>query len=225
MNNLGTHAAFSLAGLALALALLLFFPSGDAAYWQAWVYLCIFIGSSILTTRSLLRNDPQLLQRRMRGGPTAEKLPKQKIIMTFTSLGFIGLLVVPALDLRWQWSSMPWEISLVGDLLVAIGLALIAWIYRVNSFAAATIDVFKGQQVVSTGPYAVVRHPMYASALLYLLGTPLALGSYWGLLPLALTFPFLIWRLLDEERFLAANLPGYTSYQNKVRKRLVPLLW
>ena len=112
-----------------------------------------------------------------------------------------------------------------GDVLVAIGFCFIFRVYRENTFTSATIEVAEDQTVISTGPYAIVRHPMYASASLYLLGTPLALGSYWGLVPIAAMMPFLIWRLLDEERFLAKNLPGYTEYQKRVRHRLVPFVW
>jgi protein-S-isoprenylcysteine O-methyltransferase Ste14 len=112
-----------------------------------------------------------------------------------------------------------------GDVLVATGFYLISLVYRENTFTSATIEVADNQKVISSGPYALVRHPMYASASLYLLGTPLALGSYWGLVPIAVIMPFLIWRLLDEERFLARNLPGYTEYQKRVRYRLVPFVW
>jgi protein-S-isoprenylcysteine O-methyltransferase Ste14 len=113
----------------------------------------------------------------------------------------------------------------LGDALFVLGFGFIDRVYRENTFTSATIEVSEGQRVIATGPYAVVRHPMYASAMLYLLGTPLALGSYWGLLGLALMIPFLLWRLLDEERSLARELPGYTDYQARVRYRLVPLLW
>ena len=207
------------------MALLLFVPAGSVRYWQAWVYLLVYLGAGGLITMFLLRKDPALLERRMSGGPTAEKRPAQKVIMLFTSLGFIGLLVVPAFDYRFAWSRVPVAAVLVGKALVAVGLYLIFLVYKENTFTSATIEVAPDQTVISTGPYANVRHPMYASALLYLAGTPLALGSYWVFAPLVDMLPFLIWRLLDEERFLALNLPGYTEYQQKVRHRLVPGIW
>ena len=225
MKNLNAKAWLALASLAVVMGLLLFVPAGTIHYWQAWVYLSIFTGASVLTTLYLMRKDPALLKRRMSGGPTAEKRPTQKFIMLCTSIGFIALLVVPAFDHRFGWSNVPLFVVLVGDLLVAVGFALIVRVYRENTFSSATIEVIKGQQVISTGPYAIVRHPMYASAFLYLIGTPLALGSYWGLLPIAAMMPFLIWRLLDEERLLVADLPGYSDYQKKVRFRLVPGIW
>jgi protein-S-isoprenylcysteine O-methyltransferase Ste14 len=225
MNNLNAKAWLALAALAVVMGLLLFVPAGTIHYWQAWVYLSIFTGASVLTTLYLMRKDPALLERRMSGGPTAEKRPTQKFIMLCTSIGFIALLVVPAFDHRFGWSNVPLCVVLVGDLLVAVGFALIFRVYRENTFSSATIEVIEGQQIISTGPYAIVRHPMYASAFLYLIGTPLALGSYWGLLPIAAMMPFLIWRLLDEECLLVADLPGYSDYQKKVRFRLVPGIW
>lgn len=225
MKKLNARAWLALAVLAVVMGLLLFVAAGSVHYWQAWVYLSIFTGASVLTTLYLIRKDPALLERRMSGGPTAEKQPAQKVIMLATSIGFIALLVVPAFDHRFGWSTVPVGGVMAGDLLVAIGFCLIFLVYRENTFASATIEVAKNQTVISTGPYAIVRHPMYASASLYLLGTPLALGSYWGLVPIAAMMPFLIWRLIDEERFLAKNLPGYTEYQKRVKHHLVPFVW
>ena len=145
--------------------------------------------------------------------------------MLCTSIGFIAPLVVPALDFRFGWSAVPLGGIVVGDVLVVIGFYFISLVYRANTFTSATIEVAEDQKVISTGPYAIVRHPMYASASLYLLGTPLALGSYWGLVVLGAMMPFLLWRLFDEERFLARNLPGYTEYRKRVRYRLVPFVW
>jgi protein-S-isoprenylcysteine O-methyltransferase Ste14 len=225
MKNLKLRAWVALAVLAAVMGLLLFVPAGTVRYWQAWVYLSIFTGASGLTTLYLMRKDPALLERRMSGGPLAEKRPAQKLIMLCTSIGFIALLVVPAFDYRFEWSSVPPAVVVAGDALVAIGLCLVSVVYRENTFSSATIEIAENQKVVSTGPYAMVRHPMYASASLYLLGTPLALGSYWGFVPIAAMMPFLIWRLLDEERFLSRNLAGYADYQKRVRYRLVPFVW
>ena len=225
VKNLAVKAWLSVAALAGVMAVLLFVPAGTLRYWQAWVYLSVFVGASALVTLDLLSHDRALLERRMKGGPAAEQRPLQKLIMLGASVSFIALLVVPALDHRFAWSSVPTVLVIAGDALVAIGFYLIARVYRENSFTSATIEVMQNQTVISTGPYAVVRHPMYASSLLYLLGTPLALGSYWGFVPVAVMIPFLIWRLLDEERLLARNLAGYTAYQQRVRRRLLPLVW
>jgi len=225
MTNLNTRAWVSLAVLALVMGLLVFVPAGTVRYWQAWAYLSIFTGASVLTTLYLIRHDPALLERRMKGGPTAEKQPTQKLIMLGTSVGFVGLLVVSALDARFGWSVVPLGAVLFGDALVIAGFYFISIVYRENTFTSATIEVAKDQRVIATGPYAVVRHPMYAGALLYLLGTPLALGSYWGLVVFGAVLPLLLWRLFDEERFLCRNLPGYTEYRKRVRHRLVPFVW
>ncbi|HUK62732.1 MAG TPA: isoprenylcysteine carboxylmethyltransferase family protein, partial [Dongiaceae bacterium] len=203
----------------------LFVPAGTVRWWQAWVYLVAFFGPSTLITVRLMSEDRALLERRMSGGPMAERRPAQRIIMGFASLAFIGLLVVPGFDHRFGWSHVPLAAAIMGDALVIIGFAAIARVYRENSYTSATIDVMAGQTVISTGPYAIVRHPMYASASLYVLGTPLALGSWWGLVPVAVMVPFLIWRLLDEERLLVRDLRGYADYRRRVRFRLVPHVW
>jgi protein-S-isoprenylcysteine O-methyltransferase Ste14 len=225
MKRLTTRAWLALAAVVVVMGLLLFVAAGTVRYWQGWVYLSIFTGGSVLTTLYLMRRDPALLERRMSGGPMAEKRPAQRLIMLCTSIGFVALLVVPALDRRFGWSAVPCGGVVAGDVLVALGLYLVSVVYRANTFSSATIEIAENQRVVSTGPYAVVRHPMYASASLYLLGTPLALGSYWGFVPVAAMMPFLIWRLLDEERFLSRNLAGYADYQKRVRYRLVPFVW
>ena len=206
------------------MALLLFLPARTIHYWQAWLYLLIFTGSSLVLTLYLMKNDPALLRRRMSGGPTAEREPTQKLIMLFASLGFVALLVVPALDRRFGWSDVPTYVALAGDILVAVGFYGIYLVYRENTFTSATIELAQDHRVISTGPYAIVRHPMYANGSLFLLGTPLALASYWGLAPFAATMPFLIWRLVDEE-FLVQRLPGYADYQKRVPYRLIPRVW
>ena len=223
--TLTTQAWTSLVVLAVAVAAVLFVAAGTVHYWEAWMYLVVFVGASAFITADLSKRDPELLSRRMRGGPTAEQETTQRVIMIFASLAFAALLVVPALDRRLHWSSVPTVVVLAGDVLVLIGFSFIGRVYRENTYTAATIRVESGQQVISTGPYAIVRHPMYASALLYLIGTPLALGSYVGLIAFVVMVATLIWRLLDEERVLMRDLPGYTEYMARVRSRLVPHVW
>jgi protein-S-isoprenylcysteine O-methyltransferase Ste14 len=225
MSTLHRKAFGSLLLLFLAMAALLFVAAGSLDYWQAWTFLAVYFASSLALTLYLMKEDPMLLQRRMRGGPTAEKEPVQKIIMFFTSLGFIGLLVLPALDHRLAWSHMSPNAALAGEALVAIGWFAIFLVFKENTFTSATIELAPDQRVISTGPYALVRHPMYAGALVMLAGIPIALGSWWGLLVIVAIMPALIWRLIDEEKFLASNLPGYVEYQNRVRYRLIPAVW
>jgi protein-S-isoprenylcysteine O-methyltransferase Ste14 len=225
MASLATRAWVSLVILAAVMGLLVFGAAGTIDYWQGWLYLAVFFAVSVLTTLDLIHRDPALLERRMRGGPTAESRPTQKRVMFGASAGFISLLVIPALDRRFHWSTVSAAVVLLGNVLVVIGFYFIFRVYRENTYTSATIEIAQDQTVVTTGPYAIVRHPMYASALLYVIGTPLALGSWWGLIGVAVMLPFLVWRLLDEERMLVANLAGYTDYQRKVRFRLIPGAW
>ena len=223
--TLERRAWLSLVVLAVVMGALLFVPAGTLRFWHAWTYLALFHGLSAVITRDLMRRDPALLARRMKGGPTAEPRPLQRFLMLGASLGFIGLLIIPALDFRFGWSHVPLGGVVAGDVLFVLGFGFIGRVYRENTYTAATITVAPDQHVIATGPYAIVRHPMYAGGLTYVLGTPLALGSYVGFLACGFMLPFLIWRLLDEERLLARELPGYTEYQARVRYRLLPYVW
>jgi protein-S-isoprenylcysteine O-methyltransferase Ste14 len=207
------------------MAALVFIPAGTFDYWQAWLFLAVFFVPSALITVYLMRKDPQLLERRMRAGPAAEKRTSQRIILSITSLAFIAMLVVPALDRRFGWSMVPQAVTIAGDILVAAGFLIIFFVYKENTFASATIEISPQQRVISTGLYALVRHPMYMGGLLMFVGIPLALGSRWGLVVFVLMVPALMWRLLDEEQFLVKNLRGYSDYRNRVRYRLIPFIW
>jgi protein-S-isoprenylcysteine O-methyltransferase Ste14 len=225
MKDLNKKALGGLFFLLLVMGALLFVSAWTLDYWQAWAFLAVFGASALAITLYLMKKDPKLLERRVYAGPTAEKETSQKIIQTIASIGFAAILVVSALDHRFAWTPLPFYISLAGDALVAIGFLIIFIVYKENTFASATIELAPDQKVVSSGLYALVRHPMYMGASFLLVGIPLSLGSWWGLFVIALTMPALIWRLLDEEKFLAKNLPGYTEYQNTVRHRLVPFIW
>jgi len=225
MPSLKTRAWLGIASLAVIMALLLFVAAGSARYWQAWVYFAVFFGASLLTTIDLMKRDPALLERRLSGGPFAEKRSSQRIVMVIASLSFLLLLVIPALGYRFGWSQVPTPFVILGDLLVAIGFYLVFRVYRENTFTSATVEIAANQKVITTGPYAIVRHPMYSSSLLYVIGTPLALGSVWGLLAVLGFLPALIWRLKDEEQMLASELPGYREYQRAVPHRLLPGVW
>ena len=207
------------------MAALLFIPAGTLSYWQGWTFMAVFVICCTAITVYLAKNDPKLLARRMNVGPTAEKEPTQKIIMFFAMMGFVGSLVFPALDYRFGWSPVPSYVAFLGEALIVLGFFLIFFVFRANTYGASTIQVAKDQKVISTGPYALVRHPMYAGALPLLIGIPLALGSWWGLAAIGLFLPALIWRLLDEEKFLTKNLSGYSEYKNKVKYRLIPFVW
>lgn len=207
------------------MALCLFGPAGTLDYWQGWTYLGVFLGVATAITAYLMRHDPALLARRVKAGPTAEPTLRQRIIMSLASLGFIGLLVVAGLDRRFGWSHVPVVLVLAGDLLTILGFWIVFLVFRVNSFTAGTVEVQAGQTVVTTGPYAIVRHPMYVGGSLYMLAMPLALGSWWGFPVFASFLWVLIWRLFDEEALLTRDLPGYAEYCRKVRWRLLPLIF
>src|SRR6202453_3364753 len=200
MSNLHTKALVALLLLFLAMAALLFIPAWTFDYWQAWTFLAVYFAASAAITLYLMKNDPRLLARRMSGGPAAEKEPAQRIIMSLASLGFIGLLVMPALDRGFAWSHLPPWVALAGDVLVGLGFLGVFYVFRENTFTSSTIELAPDQKVISTGPYAWVRHPMYGGGFMMLLGTPVALGSWWGVLVFAVAIvPAVIWRLLDEE--------------------------
>jgi protein-S-isoprenylcysteine O-methyltransferase Ste14 len=225
MEDLDKKALGGLLRFLATLAGLVFLAAWTLDYWQAWVFLAVFSGSALAITLYLMKNDPKLLERRMKAGPAAEKEKSQKIIQIVATVSFISAIAFPALDHRFGWSAVPASVAIAGNVLVALGFLVIFFVFQENSFTSGVIEVDPDQKVISTGPYALVRHPMYSGALIMLAGVPLALGSWWGLVPVVLLALAIIWRLLDEEKFLAANLPGYLAYQEQVRYRLVPLLW
>jgi protein-S-isoprenylcysteine O-methyltransferase Ste14 len=205
--------------------LLVFWPAGTFDYWQGWAFIAVFAASTTIPSIYLAATNPAALRRRMQVGPAAEARPLQKIIITIAFLTMGAMIVVSALDSRFGWSSVPAAVSVVGDALVAVGL-LIAMITTIqNGYAAANIKVESAQTVVSTGGYSVVRHPMYFGNVVLMIGIPLALGSYWGLLATVLAVPILALRIDDEEKMLRQELDGYDEYTQKVHYRLVPGIW
>jgi protein-S-isoprenylcysteine O-methyltransferase Ste14 len=217
-------ATTSVIGFAVFL-LLVFWPAGTFDYWRGWAFIAVFAAATNIPSLYLAATNPAALKRRMQAGPAAETRPLQKIIITFAFLSIAAMIVVSALDFRFGWSSVPAAVSVVGDVLVGVGL-LIAMITTIqNGYAAANINVESDQKVVSTGFYALVRHPMYFGNVVLMIGIPLALGSYWGLLFVSLGLVVLAVRILDEEKVLAQQLTGYTDYIQRVHYRLVPGVW
>ena len=194
-------------------------------YWQAWIFLAAYLLPVLAMTLYLMKNDPKLLEHRISTGPGSEKRRSQKILNFLVSKALIVVVVIPAIDHRCAWSAVPPYVVAAGDILVGFGHLIVFFVFKENTFASAIIEVVNGQKTISSGPYALVRHPMYIGWLVTFSGVPLALGSWWGLFTLIPVALVIIWRLLDEETFLARNLPGYSEYQNRVRYRLVPFLW
>jgi protein-S-isoprenylcysteine O-methyltransferase Ste14 len=225
MNDLPRRALAGLIRFQIALALIIFLPAWSPGYWQGWLYWSLFGAACFGLTFYFVRNDPALVERRMNAGPAAETGRTQKIIMWCASAMLAATYLVSAFDYRFGWSEVSVGTTLFGDALVLIGFYGIFVTFKENSFAAATVRAESEQRVISSGPYAIMRHPMYTSALILFIGSPLALGSWWGLVPVAALAAVIVWRLLDEEKYLARNLAGYSEYQREVRARLVPGVW
>jgi protein-S-isoprenylcysteine O-methyltransferase Ste14 len=206
-------------------AVLLFGPAGTLNYWQAWVFIAVFIVAVLVPSSYFAARDPAALQRRMKAGPTAETRTLQKLVVTALVVAVVVVLVVSALDHRFGWSHVPVPVIVLGDILVAVGLGVAQLAIIQNSYAAASITVTAGQKVVSTGLYGLVRHPMYVGTLIMMIGTPLVLDSYWGLVATVLIPAVLAARIDDEEKMLRQELDGYAEYTQKVHYRLVPGVW
>lgn len=213
-------------GVMITIALL-FIPAGSWNFWQGWVLVAIIFACGIFTSFYLYKHDPKLVERRLQ---TKEKIREQKLLIRLLRPFFIAVLALPGLDYRFGWSPRyfgvvpPWLI-LLSDAVVLASFVFVIWVLRVNSFASRTIQVESGQTVISTGPYRVVRHPMYFGSVVMLLFTPLALGSYIAVPAFALLIPFYVLRLLNEERVLREQLPGYSEYCQRTRFHLVPFVW
>jgi protein-S-isoprenylcysteine O-methyltransferase Ste14 len=225
VNNLAARTIVGFVQLVVSLGVLLFAPAWTLDFWQAWAYLAVFFASAALISTYLWKNDRKLLERRVTAGPRAETSRYQRLIQIFASLVFMGMFAVASLDHRFAWSTVPFPIVIAGDLLVILGFLIVWRVFKENSFTAGTIEVAPGQNVISSGPYAVVRHPMYSGALIMLFGTAPALGSWWALIPFVALKVIIVLRLLDEEAFLSQHLPGYAQYCKRVRFRLLPGVW
>jgi len=216
--------ASGLIGL-VVFGLLVFWPAGTFDYWRGWAFIAVFAASTTIPSLYLAAKNPAALRRRMQAGPAAETRLLQKIIISVAFLAMGATIVVSALDFHFGWSSVPAAVSVVGDVLVAAGLGIAMLTTIQNGYAAANIKVESGQELVSTGMYAVVRHPMYFGNVVLMIGIPLALGSYWGLLFVLPGLAVLATRILDEEKVLTQQLAGYPDYVQRVHYRLVPYVW
>ena len=217
MKGLIKKAVGGLLFLFVVLAVVLFGFAWTIYYWEAWIFLAVFFSPVLVITVYLIKRDPKLLERRIKAGPGAERQWSQKVIQSLAALAFILIFILSAVDHRFKWSAISVVVAIAGDILVVCGLGIVFFVFRENSFASATIEVGVGQTLVSSGLYGVVRHPMYFGAVVMLVGAPLALGSWWGLLAVVPIFVVIVWRLLDEEVFLERNLLGYVGYRRQVK--------
>lgn len=225
MNKVISEVFIGLLFLVIFLGAVLFISAGTLHYWEGWVYISVFFLCCAAITVYLVKTDMELLKRRLNAGPGGEKEKSQKIIQSIAQVAFISIYVVSGLDRRFYWSALPEYIVIAGDTGVIAGFCIVFKTFQENTFTAANIQVDEAQTVIATGPYAMVRHPMYSGALLLLLSSPIALNSCWALLAFIPMCAVIIARLLDEERFLKKNLVGYSSYCLKVNWRLFPGLF
>jgi protein-S-isoprenylcysteine O-methyltransferase Ste14 len=224
MKTLARLTASSILGL-VAFGVILFLPAGTFNYWQAWVFIAVFTVATIVPTIYLYRTNPAALQRRMHAGPRAETRPAQKIIITASFVDIFVMMAFSAFDRRMGWSTVPVWVSFLGNVVVAAGLGIAMVVIAQNGYAASTVRVETGQQLVSSGVYSFIRHPMYVGNLAMMFGIPLALGSYWGLLFVIPGVAVIVFRILDEEKLLTEELAGYREYAQRVRYRLMPNVW
>ena len=206
----------------VVIGLMLFVPAGSLSYWQGWLYLGVIFVPLMFAVGYFLKNDKELLERRMK---LREKEGGQKRIVLLSSVVFLAGFLLPGLDYRFGWSEVPVALVLTADAIVFLGYLITFLTLRENSFASRIIEVEVGQQVISTGPYAIVRHPMYAGVILMFLFTPLALGSSLALVAVVPLAVLIVLRIRNEETVLVRELPGYVEYCGKVRYRLVPGIW
>ncbi len=225
MRDLHRRAVVGIARMFFTLLAAIFLPVWTLRYWQGWACLAAFFVPAGAISVWVAKHDPALLERRLKAGPAAEKEKGQKVVQAFSSLVFLADFLVAAFDHRFGWSRVPAWVSFVGDLMMLAGFAIVFAVFRANSFTSAIIEVAEQQKVISNGPYALVRHPMYSGALIMLFGIPLALGSWWGMLVNVPMLAAIVWRLLDEEKLLVEKLPGYVEYRETVRYRLAPYVW
>jgi protein-S-isoprenylcysteine O-methyltransferase Ste14 len=211
--------------LMLVMGLALFLSFGSLKYSLAWLYLVVFFVSVSAITTYLFLFDKHLLKKRLAAGPIAEAKPVQKLIQSIAGLAFISVFVVSALDYRHKWSNVSLHLSYLSDTFCGLAFVFLFFVFKQNTFLSATIEVQEKQQVISSGLYAVIRHPMYTAALLLLIFTPIALGSYWGMIPVAILTAVIVVRAIDEEQELRKNLTGYEVYCSKVKYRLIPFIF
>jgi protein-S-isoprenylcysteine O-methyltransferase Ste14 len=208
-----------------AFLLMVFLPAGTFHYWRGWAFIAVFATATLIPSVYLAVKNPEALRRRMQAGPGAETRPLQKLIIAVAFLAVISMIVISALDFRLGWSTVPTAVSVLGLVLVAVGLTIAMLVTIQNGYAAANITVEAGQKLSSTGWYGFVRHPMYFGNVILMVGTPLALGSYWGLLIVIAGLAVLALRITDEEALLKRDLAGYREYMDKVHYRLMPYVW
>jgi protein-S-isoprenylcysteine O-methyltransferase Ste14 len=209
------------------MGVLLFAPAGTLHWPAAWVFLATMLSLGLGSGLWLAKSDPELLAERMRPMMQAGQPRADKIFMMVFGVSALIWFIVMGLDARVVASDVPWTLQAIGLVMLISSTGFILWVLLENSFAVPVVKVQaeRGQRVVDTGPYAYVRHPMYGALVLFFIGTPLLLGSWWGVAMAPLFIVLFTIRTGIEERALAAELPGYADYTTRVRARLIPGVW
>jgi len=209
--------------ISILFGLCFFLSAGTMLFWEAWLFIGIFFVMMLFMLRFMVKNDPDLLRRRLK---REEKRSEQKIIHKAANIILLIIILLPGFDRRWNWSAVPIWLVLVSDVIFALGYLMLFRVLKENSFASRTVEVEqKVQKVITTGPYSFVRHPMYTSIILMFGIMPLALGSYWGLIPLPIFMLSMVFRIRDEEKMLCEELEGYKDYMQKTKYRIIPFIW
>lgn len=203
-------------------ALLFFLPAGTWRYWQAWMYIGILIIPMFFVLAYFMKHDPALLERRMR---MREERKEQRRIIQASGIGFVLMYLLPGFDIRYGWSNMPAWVSIPAGVVMFLSYMLVFRTMQVNSFLSRVIEVAENQKVIDTDVYGIVRHPMYVGMIVLYVISPIVLGSWWAVIPALIIIPVIFFRILDEEKALEQELPGYVEYKQKVKYRLIPFVW
>jgi protein-S-isoprenylcysteine O-methyltransferase Ste14 len=223
-SNLLMKIVFRVLLILVFLGLLLFLTAGSLQYTEAWIYIFVVFVPAIFVITYFYKKDPNFIGSRIL--KRREKEQMHRSIQNIFSIVFLIGLLIPGFDFRFGWSNVPMSVVIISDILVFMGYMIIARVMEENRYASAIIEISKEQKIIETGPYKIVRHPMYTGGLIFILFTPLALGSYWALIPFSIiTVLPLILRIINEEKLLTANLPEYSEYCKKTKYRLIPFVW
>lgn len=201
---------------------LFFGCAGTFSYINGWVYLGTIVATLGLGLSTLCRKDKSLLEKRIK---TKETDPRQKRFVRISVVLITCIYGLPGLDFRFHWSSVPLAVMIVGEVILLLGYGINLKVMMINSYASRVVEIQDDQNVIDTGLYAVVRHPMYMAIMLVYIGTCLVLASYVALIPCGMMMMVLGKRAINEEKTLMDGLPGYAEYMEKVKHRIVPYIW
>jgi len=206
----------------VVISVMLFLPAGTLEFWNAWLYAAALYIPMLFAWIYLTIKDPALLEKRFK---TKEKEKTQKAYVILSIVAFVLTFIIPGFDFRYHWSAVPLWLVILSTLLMLGGYIMFFVVMKQNSYASRVIEIQQGQRVIDTGLYSVVRHPMYTAAIIIYGFSPLILGSFYALIPMLFIPALLVMRILNEEKVLTRDLPGYPEYMKRVRFRMIPYVW